>query len=359
MNITMNLLRRIGSPFVPEQKQTLPENKREAQELYAHATKNKIGLLYLESLKNQEKIEEFGLESEYREESEKHEQQVITAIRVAKLLNSFDVNYVVFKSFMPYSAVPNDVDIVHLGSEEGYKKVEEMMVQAGYIQFFGIGKTESQVMFHDSRGGDHLGGHEKDIYDIDIYRMIAASHIIYLDKKKFVKYVTEMTVSDVQVKVLEPEAELVAIITHSIIPEQLCTLSVYYAMLHYLAKMNHKYVDKFVHIVEENDVIFLTRAHCSLVAELHQAAHGFVPEKLNEVLIKLGGEVQEKRYLIETNFKMPHLYSRYTIIRALLEKTKEKTFRKSVIRQGLSMLNPMFANWVISEVIRRRRRETY
>ncbi len=50
----MKLLRTIGSPFTPEQKQALPENRSEAQELYVYATKNKIGLLYLEALKNKD-----------------------------------------------------------------------------------------------------------------------------------------------------------------------------------------------------------------------------------------------------------------------------------------------------------------
>ena len=58
---TIKLLRTIGSPFAPEQKQVLPENKEEALELYEYATKNKIGLAYLESLKDQERLEEFGL----------------------------------------------------------------------------------------------------------------------------------------------------------------------------------------------------------------------------------------------------------------------------------------------------------
>ena len=359
MNSTLKLVRLIGSPFATEQKQDLAENEEEALELYDYATKNKIGLLYLGTLKNQEKLEEFGLESEYQEERKKRNEQVTTAIRIAKLFNSSNINYVVFKSFMPYPAVPNDVDIVHLGSDEEYKKAMEIMLQNGYEEFFGEGPTPSQLMFHDAREGAHLCGHGKDVFDIDLYRRISASYIVYLDREKFVKYVTEMDVLGVQIKVLEPEAELVAIITHSIIPEQLCTLSVYYATLHYLARMNSEEVNRFVEIAKENNVTFPLRTNCSLVAELHKAAHGFVPEKIEEVLIKLGNEMQEKRYLIGNNFKMPHLYSKTVVIRSLLEKMKDKPFRRSVIRQGLGMLDPRLAKWVIFDVVRRRGRETY
>ena len=359
MNTTVKLLRMIGSPFAIEQKQELPENKEEALELYYCATKNKIGLLYLDALKNRGKLEEFELESEYQEECEKHNKQVTTAIRITKLFNSYNINYVVFKSFMPYPAVPNDVDIVHLGSDEEYKKAVEIMLQNGYEEFFGEGPTPSQHMFHDARDGAHLCGHGKDVFDIDLYRKIMASYIIYLDREKFLKYVTEMNISDVQIKVLKPEAELVAIITHSIIPEQLCTLSVYYAMLYYLARMNSEEINRFIEIAKENNVTFPVRVHCSLVAELHRVAHAFVPGELEEILTKLGGETQEKRYMIEKNFKMPHLYSKTVVIRSLLEKMKEKEFRKSVTKQGLGMLDPRLAKWVIRDVIRRRGRETY
>ena len=59
MNRTIKLLRVIGSPFAPDREAELPENKQEALELYNYAIKNKIGLLYLEALKDSGKLEEF------------------------------------------------------------------------------------------------------------------------------------------------------------------------------------------------------------------------------------------------------------------------------------------------------------
>jgi len=59
----------------------------------------------------------------------------------------------------------------------------------------------------------------------------------------------------------------------------LCTLFVYYATLHYLEKMNSKEIKRFIDIAKENNVTFPVRTHFSLVAELHNAAHGFVPRK--------------------------------------------------------------------------------
>jgi len=359
-NSTIKLLRTIGSPFAPEQKQVLLENRSEAVELYDYAIKNKIGLAYLESLKGREKLEEFGLKLKYQEEQKKHNEQEITASRVSELFNSFSVNYAIFKSIMPFPATPNDVDIIHFGSAKEYKKATEIMLHSNYIEIKGQADAE-QRMFHDARECGHLDPHKKDVYDIDLYQKISASYVLYLDKRKFEKHVTEINLSSSnnKIKVLSPEAELVAIITHSIIPEMLCTLFVYYATLYHLEKMNSEEINKFIGIAKENNVTFSVKAHFSLVAELHKVAHGSVPEKIEGLLANLGDETSERKNLIENDFKTPHRYSGSTIIRTLLEKMREREFRWSFLKQMVFMLNPRLAKWVIYNIIWRRRRETY
>ena len=356
-SLAIKLLRVIGSPFASEQE--LLTNKDEALELYDYAIKNKIALLYLEALKNQGKLEEFQLKSVYGEEWKKHNEQLMTASRVSELFNSSGVSYAIFKSIMPFLATPNDVDILHFGSDSEYKKAVEIMLQSSYIEVKGSADS-SQHMFHDARDGE-LNPHppEKDIYDVDLYQKVAASYLIYLDKVKLAKNVTEINMAGSRLRLLKPGAELVAIITHSIIPEQLFTLFTYYATLHHLSTMNSEEVTEFVNLAKENNVTFPIKAHCSLVADLHQAAHGFIPEKVQDILDEVGTDVSEVRHLRNSNFKTPHHYSWSTIIRTLLEKAKEDEFRKSLFIQAFHMLNPRLAKWVVSEIIWRHRRETY
>ena len=356
MNTTVKLLKIIGSPFTSEQEP--PENKNKALELYDYATKNKIGLVYLESLKNQEKLEEFGLRLKYQEEQKKHNEQLITANRISELFNSSSVNYTIFKSIMPFPATPNDVDIIHLGSDEEYKNAVGIMLRSEYMEVKGEADAE-QRMFHDTRVCKHPNTPKKDVYDIDLYQKISASYVLYLDKRKLEKYVTELNMSGNKIKVLRPEAELVAIIIHSIIPEMLCTLLVFYATLHYIIKMNSEEINKLIYIAKENKVVFSVKAHFSLVAELHKAAYGFVPREIEEVLAKLGGKTGESNNLFKNNFKMPHRYSWYVILRTLLEKMKEEESRRSIVKQAVSMLNPKLIKFVTDQVIERRRRETY
>lgn len=56
---------------------------------------------------------------------------------------------------------------------------------------------------------------------------------------------------------------------------------------------------------------------------------------------------------------MPHRYSTLTIGRTLLEKTKEKRFRRSVATQMLKMANPKLTKFIVSEFIERRKRDYY
>jgi len=359
-SLTIKLLRMIGSPFASEQKQVLPENKGEALELYDYATKNKIGLAYLESLKDQGMLEELGLKRKYEEEKKKHDEQLITLRRISELFNSSGVNYAIFKSIMPFPATPNDVDIIHFGSDDEFERAAELMLQSDYMEVKGQADSE-QRMFHDVKCGGCLDPHpkEKDVYDVDVYHKISASYVQYLDKRKLKKYVVEMNILNNKIKVLRPEAELVAIIIHSIIPEMLCTVLVYYATLYHLARMNSEGIKSFIDIAKENNVTFSVKAHGSLVAELHKAAHGFIPVKIEEILVKLGDEQRERKLLVKNDFKMPHKYSLSIVSKILLEKSREKEFRRSVGKQIVHTLNPRLAKWVVNEIILRRRRETY
>jgi len=216
-------------------------------------------------------------------------------------------------------------------------------------------------MFHDVKYGGYSNPHprKKDVCDVDLYQKIAASYVLYLDKRKLERYVTEVNMSDNKLKVLMPEADLVAIIIHSIIPEMLCTLFVYYATLYYTAKMDSEEIKSVMKITNENNVRFSAKAHCSLIAELHKAAHGLVPEKIEAILAELDDETRRKRILLENDFKMPHKYGLSSVVRILLEKIKESAFRRSVFKQMMHILNPKVAKWVIYNIIWRCRRETY
>lgn len=355
---TIQLLRIIGSPFIPDSYCELPKNKNEAIELYNYALKNKIGLIYLNRLKDKNKLDDFGLELKYEEEQSRYNKQSITLERISMLLNSYDSNYAIIKSIYPFPATPNDIDIIYFGSDDEYNIVMEKICNSNYVEIKGYADSE-QRMIHDLRECEHTNKQKKDVYDIDLYKKLSASYIIYIDKEKLRKYITELNKNGYMTKILMSEAELALSIMHSIIPEQLFTLLIYYSSLYYLNQMNSIEIDSFINIVKFNNIVFPVRSHFSLISELHKAAYGFTPGKIYDILSILGENLDEKENLLKNNFKMPHHYSFLTIIKTLAEKTKEKECRKSIIKQMTYMLNPRLAKWVIDNIIWRNARETY
>ena len=353
MNPTFKLLRAIGSPFVSESE--CPQNRREAVELYSHALKNKIGLLYLEALSREGKLGKLRLD--YEKQHVIASEIISTVVRACRVLNLEGIDYTVFKTLKAYPDTPHDIDILLFGSNKEFCRARDAMLKANYKA---TKPGCNQLMVFDPRGGNSTNPDEGiTIYGVDLYKEVAASHIIYLDKRKLSRYRAETELDGEKIKVLAPEAELTTIIIHSLIPEQLYTLATYYTTLFPIAEMKTKAVHRFIDIVKENNITSVARLNLALASALHEAAHGFIPEKLSEVSANLVGKTKETKTLAQSDFKMPYCYSWSTIIRTLLEKSKERRFTRSVARQAVSMLNPRLAKYVLSEIVDRRRRETY
>ena len=352
MNPTVKILRMIGSPFASGQN--LPENKDEDSKLYDCAEKNKIGLLYLEALKKDGCLNK--LQSEYEKHKKNRIEHLTTAVRISSLLNSQKVRYAVIKSIMPFPYVPNDVDILVFDSPNQFEKIINTAKNSGYDV---IGKAPMEVMIHDARNEKHKNPKEKDVYDIDLYRELGAINIIYFDKNKLEKHVTETKLFEENIKVLRPGAELATVLVHSIFPEQIFTLHLYYTTLHYLSKMNAEDINDFIAIIKENNITFAVKTVISIIAILHDVAHGFIPEKLKTLTSEFGMNNFETTKLRKKSLATPHIYMFLTIIITLLEKMREKKAAKSIVRQMLKMLNPKTIGYVVKVVAERRQRDTY
>jgi len=352
MNATVKILRTIGSPFASEQE--LFENKKEDLKLYECAEKNKIGLLYLDALKEEGCLNK--LQSEYEKHKKNQREHLTTAVRISSLLNSKKIKYCVVKSLMPFSFVPNDVDILIFNSWNQFEEIIKTAKKSGYDV---IGEAPLEVMIHDARNEKHKNPKEKDIYDIDLYRELGAINIIYLDKNLLEKHVTKTALFEENISILKPGAELATVFVHSIFPEQIFTLHLYYTALHYLSKMNAEDINDFISIVKENNITFAVKTVISIIAVLHEVAHGFIPEKIRIITSELGKNNFETTKLYKKILKTPHKYLFLTIIIILLEKMKEKKAAKSIMWQMLKILNPKTMLYVIRVVVERRRRETY
>ncbi len=360
MTETIQLIQVIGSPF-DNKRSTISFTENEIKRLYLLAQKNKIGLTFLNALNDCNLIEKYSLTEVFQEERKRYTEQCKTVTRISSLLNSIDASYAVFKSRMPFEATPNDTDIIHFGTKKEFARIIDIMRENGYVEASGFVDSQ-QKMLHDSVLGGDLNPHPKvkDVYDVDIYQEISASYLHYITKGKIQTCVLKR---DDQIigsyKSLNNEAELMTIIVHSIIPEIINTLFVYYATLHYIKIMDNDQIEKFIQLVKDNHVSHCVKVHMTIVATLHEKAHGHLPDKIKYIIDALGYSNMEYTRIVQTNYIMPFKYSGKTLLRAIAEKMGEFSFIPSLFNQGIRMLHPKMLYWVASQVYIRFNRETY
>lgn len=359
----LDFLRFLGSPFVPKEPADLLAHQKSllskysSLQLFDYACKNKLGLFFLEQVKRTGTLG--TLDKEYEKELKKNNELLTSALHVSKVLTSNNIKHAVFKTVMPYPAVTNDVDVLFLDRQELFNETMKFMVKDGFEI---IASAPEETMFHDNRNFPHSSGMMKDEYDVDLYRKPAVSHLVYLDVKTVGANLSEVNVPGKgRIKILAPENELVAIIAHAVIVEQLYCLSAYYATLYHLVKLNSNEISRLKMIAKETKVISAMTVHFSLTAALHYATHNFVPAKLEEVLDTLYSPTwkTEVKSLARSYLKMPHRYSLQTFAFALIERLGSGEFRNSLADQILSTLDPRFTKYVAEQILLRRKRETY
>lgn len=357
MTSTLKLLRTIGSPFVPSSELAVSDG--ETNQLYQLAVRNKIGLLYLETLKGWGALG--NLQSEYERGYLRYSETVATAARICAVLDAAGIDYVLYKFVKPYPSTPSDVDILFLGSDNDYRETLRMLFASSY---FRLGAAPHQVIAYDLRGGIEnmdtrlWGGKEGGVYYIDLYDEVAASHVIYVDKEHLRQYTADVELNGYQVRSLAPEADLAVGIAHSVIPEQLYTLADYYITLYCLDKMRETGITNFVAIIGADRLTLASRASLRMTAYFHQVAHGFIPEPLKSLADRLGvkdlGEASS-----QGDCSAPYRFGVLTVAGALAEKLPSGKFIKSAVVQMVHMLNPRFGKRVAADLIFRRRRLTY
>lgn len=223
-----------------------------------------------------------------------------------------------------------------------------MMIDAGYKKL-GSGPCSTTVKDPEMN------------ISVDLYKEVAVSHIIYLDKDKLSRHIAKRKIpGNAHVEALLPKADVVALIAHSIIKEHMYTLSEYYSFLYYLAEMDSNEALNLVNIIRDNAIMRAAKTHIALTATLHEAAHGETPKKIERIANDLRVHSIETRRLVGNRFQAPYKFHTLTLLKAFLEKIREdERTRKSVAKQMTSMMNPSFTKNIIKEVVKHHLRETY
>lgn len=346
LNETLALLKIIGSPFHSKMNENLPESKQETLKLYRLAWKNRIPLLYLMSLREHQNL--YDLEPVYKKLLAKSLETHEAMARVSNILEKGHVNYAFFKTVRPYLEKTVDLDILVFNSKVDYEHTVNLLLNKKY-QWLGSGPNSVTLYDTYSKIG------------IDLYRDVAVSHVIYMDIEKLRLLTIEKKLScgNASVRTLSPLADLLALISHSIIKEHLYTLSEYFSTLCFLSQMNDRDLEDFISLVQNNYLEIAAGVHLGITAKLCELAFLQLPMSLRKLTNAIGMDLFERKR-ISKSLSTPHKFHAATVWRAIWERFigEEKT-RDSVARQVFSMLKPEFAKNVATMAIDHVFRETY
>ena len=336
----LTLLRTIGSPLVPNNFQ-VDENLGNGYDprLYSIAEANKIPLTYLSTVSLQERKRL----PEYDYHYNRLHRLVEVLIKISKLFDEKGINYVIFKTLRPYSEDVADIDVLNMVLRSNYRKMVEVLKESGYLL---MEEGTYCTTFRDYKT------RFKTEVMIDVYDEISVSHLIYLDKHKLNNYIVKKKLPvGLVVRVFGPEAELLVTIAHSAIKENQYILAEYYATLHYLALMDQYSIERVINLIRENKLVNAFRWHLTITATLHKLTFDLIPEKLSNLLSKLGGLWSRAYGQVFELMYPPYKCDPLTLTSIFGEKMQDAVFRRSLCHQMLSFPTRNFTKRLLTRLM--------
>lgn len=345
---SLDLIRIIGIDDINEGK---IYHSEKLLELFPYSITNKIPLFYLEKIIPQCK-EHDRLIKAYLHLRKRQQQQLFLLQKIACIFSRYDVDYTVFKTLKPFPSIGSDVDLLFL-SQDGFKKGYSLLSKNGYHL---IGPKFRNLTLHDP---------QTDI-NIDLYNEITVSNIIYIDKTKIRDFTTEVNINNIQVPIPTKEVDLLLSIAHSFYKEQLYTLADFYLITIFLTKFTQKQKNHFLQLVNEQHIEYA----CSLLFRMTQNLHLYIfrnkLEQIEEILSNLylnsflDVEIHKTINNFSKKMKLPYKLTYKTAIIGLVDKIiNDANTKKSVPHQIKEMMNPLFLQEFISQLVIHVIRETY
>jgi len=339
-NLTHTILRTIGSPFARSGGRQCPTPNIDS---YRYARANRVALLYLEAVGNGENFNIFSEENERLRARYSKTMEIVQ--EVSHILNRSDVHHAFFKTLRPYQEITVDLDILIFGAS--YPKAIKALKGAGYILLNG---DRASATFHEIKAN----------LNIDLYNEVNASRFVYLEKERLERFTVERRISkDETVTCLDEAADLLCVIAHSVIKEQMYVISEYYTTIYYLSEFDNARLGQFLGLVKDCHLCSAVCTHLTLTGLLHHFVHRVFPKAVADIIEDFGMDHREFLRVEKRNYRMPHRLHVMTFARAVFEKLKEGTARRSLGNQALSMFNPAFTSRMFYRLLDHITRKTY
>ena len=176
---------------------------------------------------------------------------------------------------------------------------------------------------------------------MDMYSDISTDYFLYIDKRFLEPYVETRIVDGRPVRNVRKEIELAIILFHNVFPERTFQLEHFYMPLYHLAEEDFD-VEIMLKFIRDQKLTRAISTNLTLVAHIHREIFGFVPPVIESILNRIGRNLPELARFIKHGKTTPYMISPKTFWLTFLDKIYDPAAFKSLISQGLHMLNPIF-----------------
>jgi len=335
MTHTYELIKIIGSPFTGE-RPDVPFD--ELENIYDKAFADRVALLYLTIYRKDGWPQ--ALEEKFQNLNDRRDKTLDVVATLGRSLNQFSVNdYAIFKSLKPYPATPNDTDVINFGDKKHFDDVLNHLYAEGYL--FHEWAPMQTTLIHPKGKGKTGKGKKGGIYYIDMYSDISTDYFLYIDKRSLKPYVETRVINGQEIQNIRKEVELAIILFHNVFPERTFQLEHFYMPLYHLKEDDFD-VDVMIEFTEKQKLARGVATNLTFVEHIHKEIFGFAPDKVVKLLDRWGRNQWELERFRKSGKETPYMISPKTFWLTFFDKIQDSAAFKSLIVQGVHMLNPVF-----------------
>jgi len=311
------------------------------EEYYFFVKRNKMRLLFLNSINEEDLNDTLYKEKQLLLKRKKNVDSLI--VRISNILENNNVRYSFFKTIRPYDEVTVDVDLV---------LYDDFDIVMNKISEYNMTLLKHGPLSSTFRSVDLM-------MDVDFYRDVGVSYFIYLDNAELAHHIIKKQFDKGSIKVLSSMADILSIVSHSLIKEQLYVLSEFFTYIDYVNGMEVIELDQLITLSKRWNLHNCLSIHNSITCYIYEVAMGELTENLNYLKKNLLLCERDISIIKEGNLEFPYKYNYKSVIKVMIEKSKNPKTRRSILTQILCLFNPFFLVEFSKDLYRHLTREVY
>lgn len=332
---------------------TATPSPEDLEEITEFAFKSRVGLLFLdECVKRGVALGPKALELHASLMARRRETDRVVAKLARRLDEAAPGEWTLFKSIKPFASTPNDTDWFPFDAKRHKALCDHLCAPGGGFKWMETAPRQTTLI---EEGGEGVTDTTKKggVYYIDCYVAPSTDYFIYLDPRRMRGMTEVCEVAGYPVPVLQPHAELTAILFHNVFPEKSFTIESYYLVKRYLDLIEERgTLDAFDKVCREQKVEYAAAVNLHLAQQIDRVQFGQVDPRITRILAGLGRSKTVVRGFDPAG-AFPYEFPASVFWGAFLSKQRDRTSFLSTLNQFVHMLNPIFFADVVRIVWRR------